>query len=74
MLKVKTHPIKESVSTDVWRRKELGPLSWGRNEFESWFGVNLPQVHWPSSWARRFDFFDRHIIQEGFYGILHHHS
>lgn len=61
-------------SDPSYQATKWGPLTWGSDEFTSWFGVSLPQVYWPGFLARRFNFFDNSLIQEGFYGILHSHS
>ncbi|GHF94450.1 hypothetical protein [Streptomyces hydrogenans] len=73
---LKPKPINSPrVNDPSYRGMQWGLLSWGHDEFTSWFGVSLPQVYWPGFLARRFEFFDNHPpVQEGFYGILHAHS
>lgn len=48
------------------RRAEWGPFTWGRNEFEIWFGVNLKKTIWNR-------FRDEALLWEGFYGFTHNH-
>jgi hypothetical protein len=54
-------------ANSLYRGRQWGPLSWGRDEFSSWFGINLKKGVWNR-------LRDEALIQDGFYGFYHHHS
>lgn len=68
-LGVQELPTPEGVhgSPSLYRGRQWGRISWGHDEFSSWFGITLKKGVWNR-------ITDEALIQDGFYGVLHAHS